>query len=138
MTNQTFQRKRLYVFDCDDFRIAVVHTSLKEAKRWMWNDCDVRAYCDEEYILLCPYWLRNVDVSDLKIGDDLLSIAGIERGVYEWVDWNCPLCGKLDVIMRHDDWDIICCRKCEIDIYNRYIAALNERCDAHALVGGGE
>jgi|6_EtaG_2_1085325.scaffolds.fasta_scaffold00831_18 endogenous inhibitor of DNA gyrase (YacG/DUF329 family) len=124
-------RKRLYVFDCDDFRIAVVHSSLKEAKKWMWNDCDVRAYCDDEYVLFNPYWLREIDVSDLKVGDDLLNIVGIKRGVYDWIDWNCPICGRLSLIQHHDDWDVICCSRCEDALYKQWQVALNEVCDAH-------
>ena len=56
-------RKRLYVFDSDDnhenARFVVVHTSLKEAKKWLWSDMDVRNCCYNEFIRFNAYWLKS-------------------------------------------------------------------------------
>ena len=118
--------KRLYVFDPEDngvddpVRFAVVHTSLKEAKKWLWSDC--RDYCD--YLLFNPHWLR-IDVSDREIGDDMIGIVGLERGVYEWIDDTCPRCGKSGRLRHYDDWEMVCCSVCE-----------DELCDALILPDG--
>jgi endogenous inhibitor of DNA gyrase (YacG/DUF329 family) len=123
---------RLYVSDAEghDYggptRSAVVHTSLKEAKKWLWNDPDVNAYCDGEYINLRVYWLREVDVSDLNVGDDLIGVIGIERGVYSWVDATCPRCGKLGQISQNDDWDMICCSRCDDALTEEWIQKVDK------------
>jgi len=122
---------RLYVLDVDDYRFAVVHTSLKEAKKWLWDDSDVRGYCDNEYVLFNPHWLKGIDVSDLEIGDDLISVTGVERGVYEWVDDKCPRCGKTGKLRIDAEWGVVCCSDCNEDIYQEYKAALYVPCDAH-------
>ena len=122
MPEETKIRKRCYVFDYDELRYAVVHTSLREAKKWLWADYDVRACCDSEYTQFNPYWLRDVDVSDLTIGDDLVNINGIKKGVYAWIDDICPGCSQMKEIRYEPDWDEICCRECEEKLWQIYIA----------------
>jgi len=133
---------RLYVLDVDDYRFAVVHTSLKEAKKWLWDDSDVRGYCDNEYVLFNPHWLKGIDVSDLEIGDDLISVTGVERGVYEWVDDKCPRCGKTGKLRIDAEWGVVCCSDCNEDIYQEYQVALigkevcRTACCKHIMVTG--
>ncbi len=122
------EKKRLYVFDTEDSgyddpgRFAVVHKSLREAKKWLWGDLELRDYCDNEYVNLNAHWLREVDVSDLSIGDDLVGIEGIKRGVYTWVDGEtCPICGRQGKIQLYDDWEKICCSQCDDDFTEAYI-----------------
>ena len=138
MTSQNFQRKRLYVFDSDDVRFSVVHTTLREAKKILWQDDDVRDHCADEYILLTACWLRDVDVSDIAIGETLDSVQGLERGVYGWIDDDCPLCGKGGHLTVSADWNIICCGDCDERLYQEWKAALNTPCDVHPATGGAE
>jgi len=137
MTNQNSQRKRLYVFDSEDVRFSVVHTTLREAKKALWEDGNVQDYCGE-YILLSVSWLRGVDVSDIAIGETLDSIQGLERGVYGWIDDDCPLCGKGGRLAVSADWNIICCGDCDERLYQEFLVALNTRCDVHPAIGGAE
>lgn len=118
-------RKRLYVFDTEDdgfddpCRFAVVHTSLREAKKWLWCDPDVKEYCEHEYVNFNPFWLRDVDVSDRVIGDHMICVEGVERGVYSWIDGECPACLKIDKIQR-GDFDKICCSDCEEKLWEAW------------------
>jgi hypothetical protein len=121
-------RKKLYVFDTEDdgfddpARFAVVHTSLREARKWLWNDPDLREYCEHEWTNLNAYWLRDVDVSDRAIGDDMVCLEGIKRGVYTWLDDTCPECGKLARLEYYADWEKICCTACEDKLYEEFKA----------------
>jgi hypothetical protein len=135
-------RKRLYVFDTEDDgfddpgRFAVVHTSLREAKKWLWNDPDVKEYCEQDYINFNPYWLRSVDVSDREIGDDMVCIEGIKRGVYTWIDGEiCPICGQSGKISKSDDWDKVCCSECDDKMYEEWEA---QKAIASSVEGGCE
>jgi len=145
MPEEKPKRKRLYVFDSDDgydcYRCAIVHTSLKEAKKVLWDDSYVRDCLGGEYTLFNAHWLKDVDVSDLEVGDDLISVEGVRRGVYLWVDDNCPECGKVGELRMDDDWGKVMCEDCGERTYQEYQAALSTICDAHPDLtqnGGGK
>lgn len=78
--------------DQEDWGVAVVATSAKDAKRIAYDD-ELSAHGD--WIDVRVRWKKNCDVSDLPIGvidDDQLALR---RGLYGWCEQaTCDVCGE--------------------------------------------
>ena len=117
--------KRAYYFEYDvDFGgIAVIAESVKQAKAMLWEESDVRECCDGEWIYMSVRWLKDANVEGLEVGDIPDGIDAIKRNIFEWVDDDCPICGKMGTLSRHYEEDgPICCSDCEEKLYQEWVA----------------
>lgn len=58
----------------------------------------------------------DVDLAGLPLNRLVEGIEGLQRGLYSWIEDNCPLCGKLKKLIRSEEESIeglICCYDCE-------------------------
>jgi len=115
---------RAYYFEYDvDFGgIAVIAANMKQARRLLWEDPDVRECCDGEWINMDIRRLKDADTDGLNIGDVPDGIDAIRRNIYGWAEDDCPICGKLGTLSRHYEEDgPICCSDCDEKLYQEWL-----------------
>ena len=114
--------KRAYYFEYDiDFGgIAVIAESAKQVKKLLWDNFDVREWCEGEWINLNPCWIKNADIDGLELGE--VGIEGLKCGIYSSCgDATCPLCKyEYATLEYHSDWDVVCCSDCEEKLYQEW------------------
>ena len=71
---------------------------------------------EDSFIDLRARWIRDGDVSGLKLGDIITdSIDGLRRGCFSYAEATCPVCGGVGMLHKADDK--IGCETCLGDSY---------------------
>jgi len=99
----------------DPSGLAIVATSVREAKRLIWNDPIFKLLEIENWTNLRVTWLRGIDVTGLERGSLIYGIDGLTRGVFDSVEDICPICDKFETIIREplDTGDVVIgCHDC--------------------------
>lgn len=104
--------KRAYYFGDGDYGYAIIACSVKEARKLLWQNSDVRDCCEDLWINLDPKWIKGAKVDDLPIGHTVEAVDGVKRDVYSYAyEAQCPICGKEETTV--EKWnDSVGCFDC--------------------------
>ena len=98
-----------------DFGIGVIADSAKEAKKIAWDSG--REYLEDSlYIDVTAKWIKGANVSGLKKGICSLTLDGLKRGIYGYIEnEDCPNCGAKGGTVYYDEDDGFWCtnKDCE-------------------------
>lgn len=92
-------KRAYFVSDSDGEQgIAVIATSVKEAKKIAWgND----ALCNEEFIDVTAKWVKGVNCEKFRVGVMEDYVEALRLGIYGHVeDEECPKCEKEGTLTR--------------------------------------
>lgn len=114
-------RKRCYaVGDRDDeCYVALVATSVKEAKKIAFQnteDCNLHGV---EWIEMRVWWLKDIDVEHFEVGTILDGATGLALGAYHFAEDYCPNCNKWENLYFENG--AVGCRAC-CDAHREYIS----------------
>lgn len=86
---------------------AVVATSLQEARVLVYHAGEIEA----EWIDITGWWCRDAKVDDLPVGiiEDLR--VGLLRGMFNYLEDECDVCGEVSVLHEHNGNAV--CWNCE-------------------------
>jgi len=90
--------------ECEGF--SIVAKTARDAKKLAW-----KSWLDlYDWIDIRVLWQRDVDVTRFKEGHVVEPLEGLKIGCYSWVEEECPMCKRIDMLSF--EGDIIGCSNC--------------------------
>ncbi len=96
----------------EEYVVAVVATSSKEAKKLAIKNDIYDLFCDCDFTEIKVKWQKEGKVEDLPIGVVEDAIKALERNIYGYIDgFDCPVCGN-ETILSNINGKVMC-SECE-------------------------
>lgn len=103
---------RVYVADFEEWGVICIAPSLKRAKEILWQDADIREYCEDRYIELRVSWRKDVEAGTFPEGIPD-TIEALKAGFYTCINEDtCPECEYLGTIIYDAELGLVACENC--------------------------